>query len=81
MKKGEKLDYIGGYTFYGKCMDFEKSREKNLVPISVINEGAVLTRDIKKGECIDYNSVELDSETLVYKLRKEIEAKYEASRR
>ena len=81
MKKGEKLDYIGGYTFYGKCIDFEKSREKNLVPISVINEGTVLSRDIKKGENIDYNSVELDSETLVYKLRKEIEAKYEASRR
>ena len=62
-------------------MDFEKSREKNLVPISVINESAVLTKDIKKGECIDYDSVEIDSETLVYKLRKEIEAKYEASRR
>lgn len=81
MKKGDKLDYIGGYTFYGSCIDFEKSRDKNLVPISVINEGAILNRDIKKGESIDYDSVELDETTLVYKLRKEIEAKYEASRR
>lgn len=81
LKRGNKLDYIGGYTFYGKCIDFEKSREKNFVPISVINEGAILTKDIKKGEYIDYDSVELDSKTLIYKLRKKIEAKYEASRR
>lgn len=66
---GDKLDGIGGYTVYGSIETYENAKEKNLLPIGLINSNTVLKRDVKKGELITYDMVELDKSTLIYKLR------------
>lgn len=70
LKLGERLDGIGGFTVYGSIDTYETAKKENLVPIGLINENTVVKKDIKKGEFITYDMVELDTTTLIYKLRK-----------
>lgn len=70
LKTGEKLDGIGEYTVLGSIDTYQKAREENLVPIGLIDSNTIVKRDIKKGEFISYDMVELDKTTEVYKLRK-----------
>ncbi|MBW4827794.1 MAG: NAD(P)-dependent oxidoreductase [Clostridiaceae bacterium] len=70
LKSGEKLDGIGGFTVYGSIDTYETAKKENLVPIGLINKNTVVKKDIKKGELITYDMVELDTKTLIYKLRK-----------
>lgn len=69
LKIGERLDGIGGYTVYGTIDTYEIAKKENLLPIGLINENTVVKRDIKKGEFITYDMVELDKNTMIYKLR------------
>ncbi len=69
LKAGDKLDYIGGYTVYGKIETYENAKKNNLIPIGLINENAIVKKDIKKGELLTYDSVNIDTSTLIYKLR------------
>lgn len=69
LKAGERLDGIGGYTVYGTIDTYETAKEENLLPIGLINENTIVKRDIKKGELITYDMVELDKDTMIYKLR------------
>lgn len=69
LKAGERLDGIGQYTVYGSIDTYEIAKKENLVPIGLINENAIVKRDIKKGEFITYDMVELDTNTAIYKLR------------
>ena len=69
LKAGEKLDGIGGYTVYGTIDTYETAKEESLLPIGLINENTIVKRDIKKGELITYDMVELDKDTMIYKLR------------
>ncbi|MCQ4924572.1 NAD(P)-dependent oxidoreductase [Tissierella carlieri] len=73
LKKGERLDGIGEYTVLGSIDTCEVAKSENLVPIGLINNNAVIKRDIKKGECITYDMVDLDTNTTIYKLRMEQE--------
>lgn len=70
LKAGENLDGIGGYTVLGSVECYEKSKAENLLPIGLINKNTRVKKDIKKGEFLTYESVELDKTTLLYKLRK-----------
>ncbi len=70
LKQGERLDGIGEYTILGKIFTYEEARDKNLVPIGLINNKAVVKRDIKKGQLLTYDMVDLDTITEIYKLRK-----------
>ncbi|MCR2045398.1 SAF domain-containing protein [Anaerosalibacter massiliensis] len=70
LKAGEKLDGIGGYTVYGSIEEYKVAKNQNLVPIGLIDEDTKVLRDIKKGEFITYDMVELDCNSLIYKLRK-----------
>ncbi|WP_313758946.1 NAD(P)-dependent oxidoreductase [Tissierella sp.] len=70
LKKGEKLDGIGEYTVLGSIDTYEVAKKENLVPIGLINDNAIVKKDIKKGEFITYDMVELDASTEIYKLRK-----------
>ncbi|NLV88096.1 MAG: NAD(P)-dependent oxidoreductase [Tissierellia bacterium] len=70
LKQGERLDGIGEYTILGKIFTYEEARDKNLVPIGLINNKAVVKRDIKKGQLLTYDMVDLDTSTEIYKLRK-----------
>lgn len=70
LKKGEKLDGIGEYTVYGSIETYDVAKKEGFVPIGLINKNAVAKQDIKKGQFITYDMVELDNSSLIYKLRK-----------
>ncbi|GFN35612.1 NAD(P)H-dependent oxidoreductase [Tepidimicrobium xylanilyticum] len=69
LKAGERLDGIGGFTVYGSIETYKKAKEERLLPIGLVNKNTVVKRDIKKGEYLTYDMVELDTTTLIYKLR------------
>ena len=70
LKKAERLDGIGEYTILGSIEVYEKAKKENLLPIGLVNENTVVKQDIKKGEFITYDMVDLDTSTMVYKLRR-----------
>lgn len=70
LKAGERLDGIGGNTVYGTIDTYEIARKENLLPIGLVNENAIVKKDVKKGELITYDMVELDTSTMIYELRK-----------
>lgn len=69
LKKGEKLDGIGEFTILGSIESYEEAKNKNLLPIGLVNHNTSVTRDIRKGEAIRYDMVDLDKSTSIYKLR------------
>lgn len=69
LKQGERLDGIGEYTVLGSIETYEKAKEENLLPIGLVNKNTVVKQDIKKGEFITYDMVDLDKSTMIYKLR------------
>lgn len=70
LKAGESLDGIGGYTVYGELEVYDKAIAQNSVPIGLINENTRVLKDIKKGQIITYDDVEL-ADSYLYKLRRE----------
>lgn len=71
MKAGEYLDGIGGYTVYGIVDTHENMLKENGVPLGIIDRKTKLVKDVKKGETITFDAVELDTDSLVYRLRKQ----------
>ncbi len=71
MKAGEYLDGIGAYTVYGGFWPFKEAQAKNALPLGLVSKKTRLLTDVQKGQLITYDMVELDTETLLYKLRKE----------
>ncbi|MCK5566732.1 MAG: NAD(P)-dependent oxidoreductase [Actinomycetia bacterium] len=69
LKAGDRIDRIGGYTVYGLIEDYNIAKDKDLLPIG-LSEGAILKNDIKKSSPVNYNDVELVSDSLVRSLRK-----------
>ncbi len=69
LKKGQRLDGIGEYTVIGSIDTYETAKRENLLPIGLVNENTIVKQDIKKGEFITYDMVELDKSTMIYKLR------------
>ena len=76
LKAGDHLDGIGGYTTHGSICTEKEATEKGYVPFGLINKNAVMKVDCKKGDLITYDMVDLDKDTLIYKLRKEQDAMY-----
>lgn len=70
LKAGERLDGLGGYTIYGSIERHEIVKKENLLPIGLIDENTKVKKDIKKGQFITYDMVELDKSKTIYKLRK-----------
>lgn len=73
MKAGEHLDGIGGYTAYASIDTYEHAKEAGYVPFGLVNKNAVLKKDVKKGQLLTYEDLEIDTNTLIYKLRQEQE--------
>ncbi|MBC8587991.1 NAD(P)H-dependent oxidoreductase [Paratissierella segnis] len=69
LKKGERLDGLGGYTVLGSVETYQKAKIQNLLPMGLINNNTIVKQDIKKGEFITYDMVDLDMDTIIYKLR------------
>jgi predicted homoserine dehydrogenase-like protein len=69
LKAGEKIDYIGGYTVYGTIEKAAVAKEEGCVPLGIAM-GAILTKDVKRGEPIHYSEVNLNEEQTIFHLRK-----------
>ena len=76
LKAGETIDGIGGYTTYGSIATVEDTDANNYVPYGLINNKTVMKKDVKKGQLITLDCVDLDTTTLIYKLRKEQDKMY-----
>lgn len=70
MKAGEYLDGIGGYTVYGLIDTFENARKDNALPLGLVSSKVKLKTDVKKGETLTYDMVELDENSLILQLRR-----------
>jgi len=70
LKAGQKLDGIGGYTVRGTFLSAREARQRNLLPMGLVNRNTVMARDVKKGELLAYDDVALDENALMVQLRK-----------
>ncbi|MDR2211384.1 MAG: hypothetical protein LBO65_07995 [Spirochaetaceae bacterium] len=70
LKAGESLDGIGGFTIRGTFISAPEAREKNVLPMGLVNKNTVMLRDVKKGGLITYADVKLDESSLMVQLRK-----------
>jgi predicted homoserine dehydrogenase-like protein len=70
LKAGEKLDGIGGFTVRGTFISAGEAREKNILPMGLVNKNTVMFKDVKKGDIVTYADVKLDESTLMVQLRK-----------
>lgn len=75
LRVGDYLDGIGKFTVYGTIETHENTRKNKYIPISLVNEKARVIKDIKKGDFLTEDNVELDESTLIYSLRQEQEGK------
>jgi predicted homoserine dehydrogenase-like protein len=70
LKAGEKVDALGGFTVYG-CIDrADVAKAEGIVPLG-ISVGATINRDVKKGEPLHFEEVELDESQTIFELRQE----------
>ena len=69
MKPGEKIDGIGGYTIRGYADNAKDAKRDNLVPIGLM-QNAIVQKEIKIGELITYDHVQLDESSFIVQLRR-----------
>jgi len=70
LKAGQLLDGIGGYTVYGTFERADIAKQMGALPLGLVNKKTILKKDVKKGDIITYNMVELDTDSLIVQLRK-----------
>ena len=70
LKKGKKLDGLGGYDYYGQCENATTARNENLLPVGLA-EGCLLKRDLARDAVITFDDVELPEDNLVLRLYRE----------
>lgn len=70
LKAGEMLDGIGGFTVYGTFEKADAAKQMGAVPLGLINKKTKLLKDVKKGELITYDMIDLDQNSLIVQLRK-----------
>jgi predicted homoserine dehydrogenase-like protein len=73
LKPGERLDGFGGFTYYGVIDRAHEARRLNALPAGLAPE-ATVTRDIKTGEILTWDDVELEEGSLLVKLRRQQDA-------
>lgn len=75
IKKGEKLDGIGGFLTYGAIDNADVCLKSNLLPIGLA-DGCIAKQDVPMDTAITYDMVELPEGRLSDKLRKEQNEKF-----
>jgi len=76
LKAGQTIDGIGGFTTYGSIATAAESDAKGYIPYGLVNKNAKMLKDVKKGQLITKDMVQLDTSTLIYKLRQEQDKMY-----
>ncbi|NLB71933.1 MAG: NAD(P)-dependent oxidoreductase [Chloroflexi bacterium] len=74
MKAGEYLDGLGAYTVYASFHSYSEAKALNALPIGLVNGKTRLKEDVKKGQLITYQMVDLAEDSYILKLRKEQDA-------
>lgn len=69
LKAGETLDGIGGFCFRGVIETHETQQAEKHIPIGLISGHSVAKRDIPAGTFLTEEDVEVDTTTVVYRLR------------
>ncbi|MGM7723901.1 NAD(P)H-dependent oxidoreductase [Metabacillus sp. Hm71] len=69
IKAGETLDGIGGYSVRGVLETHQEMKRNGHIPIGLISGKVVAKRDIRQGQFLTTDDVELDHSTTVWKLR------------
>lgn len=70
IKKGERIDGIGGYCVRGLLETHEECLKENHIPIGLIAGNTIAKEDIPADSFLTLDNTELDTTTTVYKLRK-----------
>lgn len=68
LNPGDKLDFIGLYTYRAYSMDANKARAKKAIACGLL-EGAIVTKSIKKGELFTEHNSQINSSLFIAKLR------------
>ena len=69
IKVGETLDGIGGYCVRGVLETHQDMKQNGHIPIGLISGNVVAKKDIRQGQFLTTDDVELDTNTTVWKLR------------
>jgi predicted homoserine dehydrogenase-like protein len=69
---GERLDGEGGYTVFGKLMPSRDSLARRALPMGLASV-AVVTKRVAKDQKLSYDDVELPQDSLLVKLRRQLE--------
>ncbi|MCM3728174.1 SAF domain-containing protein [Neobacillus cucumis] len=69
IKAGESIDGIGGYSVRGVIETHQKMKRNAHIPIGLISGKVIAKKDIKQGQFLTTDDVELDVNTTVWKLR------------
>ncbi len=69
LKSGEKIDYLGGFTVYGMIERSDAADRQNLLPLGLA-PGCTVKNDIRAGDPITYDDVELVSDSTILELRR-----------
>ncbi|WP_129730884.1 NAD(P)H-dependent oxidoreductase, partial [Ectobacillus funiculus] len=69
IKAGETLDGIGGYCVRGVLETHQDMKQNGHIPIGLISGNVVAKKDIRQGQFLTTDDVELDTNTTVWKLR------------
>ncbi len=72
LQAGEILDGEGGYTVWGKLLPVETSQRLGGLPLGLAHDVKLL-RPVKKGQCVSWDDVAIDTTTAAYTLRKSME--------
>jgi len=69
IKAGESIDGIGGYSVRGVIETHQEMKRNAHIPIGLISGKVIAKKDIKQGQFLTTDDVELDVNTTVWKLR------------
>lgn len=69
LKPGTRIDGLGGFTVYGFIDSAERSKSENMLPLGLA-VGATLKREVKMGQPVRYEDVDLDESQSIVRLRR-----------
>jgi predicted homoserine dehydrogenase-like protein len=72
LKPGEVLDGEGGYTVFGRLIRADESLSKRYLPMG-LSRGAKMIKPVAKDSLVTYGDVEMDENTLAFRVRKTLE--------
>jgi predicted homoserine dehydrogenase-like protein len=75
LQPGDILDGEGGFCVFGKLLRSEGSIDNNILPLGLTGQARIV-KPVAKGLPLTYDCVELDTSSIAYRLRKEMEAQF-----